>query len=74
VPMAYGNLALDLVLRGVSGRLVSVHNGIYDNVPIDVVTGQKKVVDVSRYYNTERFRPIYETFYHQPVFIMTSDA
>jgi 6-phosphofructokinase 1 len=73
VPMAYGNLALDLVLRKISGRLVNVRNGVYDNVPIDVVTGRKKVVDVSRYYNTERLRPIYD-FHRQPIFIMTSDV
>jgi ATP-dependent phosphofructokinase / diphosphate-dependent phosphofructokinase len=74
VPMAFGNLALDLILRGESGRLVSVHNGIYDSVPIDVITGRKKVVDVARFYNTERFRPIYETFNRAPVFIMTGDT
>ena len=73
VPMAYGNLALDLVLRKISGRLVNVRNGVYDNVPIDVVSGRKKVVDVSRYYNTERLRPIYD-FHRQPIFIMTSDV
>ncbi len=73
VPMAFGNLALDLVMKGVSGRLVNVRNGVYDNVPIDVVTGRKKVVDVSRYYNTDRLRPVYD-FYRHPVFIMTSDV
>jgi ATP-dependent phosphofructokinase / diphosphate-dependent phosphofructokinase len=73
VPMAYGNLALDLVLRQVSGRLISVRNGVYDNVPIDVVTGRKKAVDVLRYYHTERLRPIYD-FHRQPIFIMTSDV
>ncbi len=73
VPMAFGNLALDLVLRNVSGRLVSVRNGVYDNVPIDVVVGRKKVVDVSRYYSTDRMRPIYD-FHRQPIFIMTSDV
>jgi ATP-dependent phosphofructokinase / diphosphate-dependent phosphofructokinase len=73
VPMAFGNLALDLVLAGVSGRLVSLHNGCYDNVPIEVVTGTKKLVDVSKYYHTERLRPIYESFQRQPLFIMTSD-
>src|SRR5688572_16734724 len=51
VPMAFGNLALDLVLRGTAGRLVAVRNGIYDNLPLEVVTGRKKTVDVSRYYN-----------------------
>jgi len=74
VPMAFGNLALDLVLQGSSGRLVSLRNGCYDNVPIDVVTGRKKVVDVDKYYNTQRLRPIYESFLRQPLFIMTSDV
>ena len=73
VPMAFGNLALDLVLAGESGRLVSVHNGRYDNVPIDVVVGKSKVVDVGKHYNTERLRPIYHKFNQQPLFIMTGD-
>ena len=38
VPMAYGNLALDLILSSVHGRLVVLKNGRYDNVPVDVVT------------------------------------
>ncbi len=73
VPMAFGNLALDLVLDGVSGRLVNVRNGRYDNVPIDVVTSRKKVVDVAKHYVADRLRPRYENFENQPVFIMTSD-
>ena len=73
VPMAFGNLALDLVLEGTSGRLVSIHNGRYDTVPITMVTGQKKIIDVDRYYNVERLRPKYDSFMHQPLFIMTSD-
>jgi len=73
VPMAFGNLALDLVLEGTSGRLVSIHNGRYDTVPITTVTGQKKIIDVEKYYNIGRLRPKYESFMHQPLFIMTSD-
>jgi 6-phosphofructokinase len=74
VPMAFGNLALDLVLKGTFGRLVSLRNGVYDSVPIDVVTGRKKIIDVTKYYNAERLRPRYETFIRQPLFIMTSDV
>ncbi|MDZ7293950.1 MAG: ATP-dependent 6-phosphofructokinase [candidate division KSB1 bacterium] len=75
VPMAFGNLALDLVLSKSFGRLVSLRNGVFDNVPLDVVfTGRKKVVDVEKYYNTERLRPKYESFMRQPMFIMTSDV
>jgi ATP-dependent phosphofructokinase / diphosphate-dependent phosphofructokinase len=73
VPMAFGNLALDLVLRHANGRLVAVRNGVYDNVPLDIVTSQKKLVDVERFYNVERLRPIYD-FGRQPIFIMTSDS
>lgn len=72
VPMAFGNLALDLILKKEYGRLVSIHRGFYDSVPITSVTSEKKVVDVSKYYNTERLRPIYE-FDGAPLFIMTSD-
>jgi len=72
VPMAFGNLALDLILRGEFGRLVSVHNGRYDSVPIEVVTGSKKHVDVAKYYSTDRLRPIYD-FWNKPLFIMTND-
>jgi hypothetical protein len=57
VPMAFGNMALDLVMACTSGRLVSIHNGNYDTVPISVVTGQKKVVNAEKYYSTERLRP-----------------
>ena len=60
VPMAFGNLALDLILKKRFGRLVSIHRGFYDSVPIQSVTSEKKVVDVAKYYNTERLRPIYD--------------
>jgi 6-phosphofructokinase len=73
VPMAFGNLALDLILKGESGRLVVLKNGRYDNVPIDVVTGSKKVVNVQELYNTDRYRPKYESFEMKPLFIMTSE-
>ena len=71
--MAYGNLALDLVLRGSSGRLVCLRHGCFDNVAIEVIKGTKKGVDLARYYNVERLRPKYETFERQPLFIMTSE-
>ncbi len=73
VPMAYGNLALDLILRGIHGRLVVLKNGRYDNMPIDVVTSTKKIVNIKNHYNTERLRPYYKSFEMKPLFIMTSD-
>ncbi len=73
VPMAYGNLALDLILKGIHGRLVVLKNGRYDNVPIDIVTSSTKIVNIKKYYNTERLRPYYKSFEMNPLFIMTSE-
>jgi 6-phosphofructokinase len=73
VPMAYGNLALDLLLQGVFGRLVVLRHGRYDNVPLNVVTSTKKLVNVEKHYNTDRLRPRYKSFEMSPLFIMTSD-
>jgi 6-phosphofructokinase 1 len=74
VPMAYGNLALDLILKGVHGRLVVLRNGRYDNVPVDVVTSSKKLVNVEKFYSIERMRPHYHNVFEMaPLFIMTSD-
>ena len=73
-PMAFGNLALDLVTAGISGRLVSVHNGRYGSVPMESIIGAKKAVDVEKYYDTERMRPKYKDFGDLPLFVMTSDA
>jgi 6-phosphofructokinase 1 len=72
VPMAFGNLALDLIRKKEYGRLVSIHRGFYDSVPLTSVTSEKKIVDVSKYYNIDRLRPIYD-FDGAPLFIMTSD-
>jgi 6-phosphofructokinase 1 len=73
VPMAYGNLALDLILSGIHGRLVVLKNGRYDNVPIEVVTSTKKNVNIEKHYDTDRLRPLYKSFEMKPLFILTSD-
>jgi ATP-dependent phosphofructokinase / diphosphate-dependent phosphofructokinase len=73
VPMAYGNLALDLILKGMHGRIVVLKNGRYDNVPIDVVTSSKKIVKVSENYNIERLRPYYHSFEMKSFLLMASD-
>ena len=71
VPMAYGNLALDLILKGIHGRLVILRNGRYDNAPLEVITESKKIIDIRTFYNTDRLRPQYNTIEQKPTFIIT---
>ena len=72
VPMMYGNIAFDMIISGNCGRLVTLKDGRYSEAPIDIVTSQKKLVDVEMYYNTERLRPRYKSFAGQPLYKMSS--
>jgi 6-phosphofructokinase 1 len=74
VPMVYGNLALDLLVKGQHGRLVALRDGRYTDVPIEVVTASKKLVNIAESYDTERYRPKYEHFVNKPQFVMTSEG
>ncbi len=74
VPMAFGNLALDLILGGFHGRLVVLKNGRYDDVPLEVVTSTKKIVNIDKYYNIKRLRPHYHRFEMKPMFLMAADS
>jgi len=71
VPMAFGNLALDLIIKGIHGRLVVLKDGRYDNVPLEVLSHERKQLDIRRFYNTDRYRPSYKSFEFQPLLLMT---
>ncbi len=71
-PMAFGNLALDLLLQGDSGKLVVLQNGHYSKVPLETVTATKKFVSVKDHYNRDRLRPQFSSFENKPMFIMSS--
>jgi ATP-dependent phosphofructokinase / diphosphate-dependent phosphofructokinase len=73
-PMAYGNLALDLLMKNISGRLVVLKNGHYGNVPLEIVTSTKKLVNVKEHYNTDRLRPQFTSIEGNPLFIMSGEA
>ncbi|MBQ7569052.1 6-phosphofructokinase [bacterium] len=74
VPMAYGNLAMELILNKQFGKLVVLKDGRYSHVDLDVlVSGEKaKRVDVDTFYVKERLRPNYERIQDMPLFIMTN--
>ncbi len=73
VPVAYGNMALNLLMEGQSGRLVAVRDGKYKDVDLKEVTASKKRVNIEKHYHTERLRPDYRNFKNKPLFIMSCD-
>ena len=72
-PMAYGNIAMDLISQKQSGRLVVLKEGRYSHIPVETITSTKKVVDVKKYYDTDQLRPIFDGFEGKPVFLMGSE-
>jgi 6-phosphofructokinase len=70
IPMAFGNIAFDLVLEGKSGRMACLRKGEYDDVPLEVVTSHKKVVDIDTSYDRERLRPLYSHFSRKPFLLI----
>ena len=70
VPMAWGNLALDLIQKNSTGRLVVLKDGCYSNVPITEIAGVKRLVDVDKFYDRERLTPRYDQFENRPFFIV----
>ena len=71
ISMAYGNMALNLILEKRFGQMVNLKDGKYGHVGLEVITASKKLVDVSRFYDTNRYRPSYHNFEGQPMWIVT---
>ncbi len=78
VPTAYGNIAMDLIGKDLHGKMVCVRDGKFDFVSIEAVKkdekGQSiKKVNVAKFYDTMRYRPIYQNLVGDPMLIMTGE-
>jgi 6-phosphofructokinase len=69
VAVSYGNLALNQIALGHTGRMVALQQGIYTTVPIELVTAAKKHVDVTALYDPENYRPKVRNMLGKPMFL-----
>jgi 6-phosphofructokinase 1 len=69
VAVNYANMAIDLVLKKVSGRMVSLTQGIYTDVPMSNITAGQKRVDVRELYDAEQYRPKVRHVMGKPMFL-----
>ena len=56
VGFAFGGLAVQLLERGETGRMVTLSDGNYSHVPIDTLLHGRKSVDVSALYDKASYR------------------
>jgi 6-phosphofructokinase 1 len=69
VAASFGNLAMQLIRRNETGKMVALHGGKYTTVPIDIITTGKKRVDVPSFYDLEQYRPRVKDFMGVPMFL-----
>ena len=69
VAMSYGNLAVQLIRRNETGKLVALHGGKYTTVPVEMVLAGKKRVDVTSFYDIEEYKPRVRDFMGVPMFL-----
>lgn len=69
VAMSYGNLAVQLIRRNETGKMVALHGGKYLTVPVEMVLAGKKRVDVPSFYDIENYKPKVRDFMGVPMFL-----
>lgn len=69
VAFSYGNLAVEELLRGHSGKMVALQNGNYTTVAIDTMSQGLKRVDIAELYDTEQYRPHVSHLLGKPMFL-----
>jgi len=57
VAINFAVMAADLITTRRPGRMVALRNGIYTNVPVTVLKGGARKVDVDELYDVEQYRP-----------------
>ena len=67
--ISYGNLAVEQLLRGHSGQMVALQNGVYTTVPVETMSQGLKRVDVAELYDVEAYRPRVAHLLGKPMFL-----
>jgi len=63
-----GSLAMQLIARGETGRMIAIRDGCYTTVPVQTVV-EKRTVDVANFYDAEAYRPAMRDGFGLPMFL-----
>jgi len=69
VGLAFGGLAVQLLERGETARMVALQDGNYTHVPIDTLEQGDKYVDVASLYDPELYRAKLQQIESMPMFL-----
>jgi len=69
VAVNYANMAIKLITRGASNRMVALRNGTYTSIPISTIMQGIKRVDVDELYDAENYLPKVRHVEGKPMFL-----
>ncbi len=69
VAVNFAMMATTLAVNRAFGRMVSLRNGMYTNVPVTIINQGKKRVDVEELYDVEHYRPKVRYVESKPMFL-----
>ncbi len=69
VAMNFANLAMDMLLSGASGLMMSLTEGKYTTVGLNTCIEGLRRVDVDRFYDVEQYRPVIRRLNGLPMFL-----
>lgn len=69
VAVNYAMMATTLATNRAFGRMASLRNGMYTNVPLSVISQGKKRVDVEELYDVDQYRPKVRYVEGKPMFL-----
>jgi ATP-dependent phosphofructokinase / diphosphate-dependent phosphofructokinase len=69
VAVNFANMALDLLLRGKSGRMCALRDGVYTHIPLSDTKKGIKRVDVEELYDKNEYRPKIWHVLGKPMFL-----
>jgi 6-phosphofructokinase len=69
VAVNFANIAIDLFLKSVFGRLVALSRGLYTDIPLSTVMAGQKRVDLRELYDEQAYRPKVRHAGGKPMFL-----
>ncbi len=69
VAFNFAHMAMDMILKGQSGRMVALRGGVYTDIPISMIMQGRKHVDVGELYDIENYRPKIRHVAGMPMFL-----
>ena len=65
----FGTLAVELIARGRTGRMVGIEKGLYADTELPDPSRAPRKVDVATDYDAERFRPKFANRFGRTIFL-----